>query len=521
MALASASLGHMRVLVTGGSGFVGSYTVAALLEAGHRPRLLVRDPGRTTKVLAEVGVGADLVEFYPGDMLDKGAVDQALDGCDAVIHAAAALGVTSPRDDLVTVNVTGTRNVVGGAVERGLDPVIYVSTIAVFVPPAGPVITADGPLASPRTDYGRSKVIAERYVRDLQDGGAPVTIVYPGGVLGPYQPSLDAMMEGLAGALGTAWPMPRGGVAVVDVRDLAEALTRALVPGSGARRFPLGGHFLTWPGFADLCDKVTGVRCRRIVVPGSVMLALGTALDRAKRIHHFDYPLTRDAAEIMVTMVPTDDSATIASLGLRLRPVEESVTDALRWLAKAGHLSGRRAGLLAPNADVSTKERPMTIVQTTLGPLFQRIAGSAWFRKVGPKTVPPLDRVLNRLSGGRLLLSQALVPSIVLTTTGSSSGLPRKAPLACLPEPDGAFVVVGSNFGREKHPAWSSNLLHEPAAEVGFRGRTIPVTARLLEGAERAEVWPRLIQVWPVYDRYVESSGRALRVFRLTPRVSE
>jgi deazaflavin-dependent oxidoreductase (nitroreductase family) len=159
----------------------------------------------------------------------------------------------------------------------------------------------------------------------------------------------------------------------------------------------------------------------------------------------------------------------------------------------------------------------MTLVQTTLGPLFQRIAASAWFRKVGPKTVPPLDRVLNRVSGGRLLLSQALVPSLVLTTTGSISGQARQSPLACLPEPDGGFVVVGSNFGREKHPAWTSNLLHTPAAEVGYRGKTIKVTARLLEGEERSDAWPRLVQIWPVYDRYVESSGRELRVFRLTP----
>lgn len=330
----------MRVLVTGGSGFVGCYTVAALLAGGHRVRLLVRDPGRTAKVLAEVGVAAEQVELCPGDMLDAGSVEQALDGCDAVIHAAAALS----GDDLEARNLAGTRNVVGGAVARGLDPVIHVSTIAVFVPPAGPVISVADPLASPRTAYGRSKVAAERYVRGL-DG---VTIVYPGGVLGPYQPRLDAMMEGLAGALGLAWPMPRGGVCLIDVRDLATALARCVEPGRGARRFSLGGHFLTWRGFADLTDELTGVRCRRLVVPGRVIIALGAVLDAAKRVHSFDYPLTRDAAEFMVTLVPSEDAPALAGLGVTLRPVTESVTDALRWLAAAGHLSARKAGRLAP-----------------------------------------------------------------------------------------------------------------------------------------------------------------------------
>lgn len=148
----------------------------------------------------------------------------------------------------------------------------------------------------------------------------------------------------------------------------------------------------------------------------------------------------------------------------------------------------------------------------------QRVSGAPWFARVGPKVVPPLDRALHRLTGGRFLLGQAVVPSLVLTTTGAVSGLPRRAPLACLPEPDGSWIVVGSNFGRDKHPAWSGNLLKNPEAEVSFRGRTVPVTARLLDDAERAEIWPRLLEVWPVYDRYAGRVTRQLRVFRLTPR---
>ncbi|GAA0354148.1 nitroreductase family deazaflavin-dependent oxidoreductase [Actinoallomurus spadix] len=544
----------MRVLVTGGSGFVGSYAVAALLRAGHRVRVFARDPGRAGKTLGGVGVDTAAVEMYSGDVLDAEAVAQALDGCDAVVHAAAALGVTDPRTSVLEVNVTGTRNVVGGAVARGLDPVIHLSTIAVFVPPAGPVIRAGDALARPSTDYGRSKVAAEHYVRRLQAAGAPVTTFYPGGVIGPRQPHLDAMMEGLAGALNLVWPTPRGGVSLLDVRDLGEAVARAVTPGLGPRRYLLGGHYLTWPELADRCDALTGVRCRRVPVPGGVMVALGSLLDAAKRVRRFDYPLTRDAARIMVTLVPSDDAPAIDALGVTLRPVEESLTDALRWLAAAGHLSPARAGRLAP----ATAGRPVpgegagrsapgkagrpgparssgdpgTIdarreagpamtssrLKDAISPTVQRMAGSAWFAKVGPKVVPPLDRVLHRLSGGRLLLPQYIVPSLVLTAVGHRSGLPRRTPLACLPEPDGSFLVVGSNFGREHHPAWTANLMHEPAAEVDYRGRTIPVTARLLEGEERAEVWPRLVKIWPTFDRYVERSGRRLRVFRLEPR---
>lgn len=157
-------------------------------------------------------------------------------------------------------------------------------------------------------------------------------------------------------------------------------------------------------------------------------------------------------------------------------------------------------------------------LKAAIAPAVQRVAAAPLFAKVAPAVVPRLDRALHRVTGGRLLLGQYLIPGLVLTTTGHRSGRPRQAPLLCLPEPDGSFIVVGSNFGRENHPAWSTNLLANPDAEVAYRGRRIPVTARLLEDPERAEVWPRLLRVWPVFDTYVERSGRELRVFRLTPR---
>ncbi len=148
--------------------------------------------------------------------------------------------------------------------------------------------------------------------------------------------------------------------------------------------------------------------------------------------------------------------------------------------------------------------------------VVQAIAGSDLFAKVGPTLVPPLDRFLSRISGGRIVLSRRMVPSVMLHAVGARSGKPRDTPLAALPDGD-AFYVVGSNFGREGHPAWSANLLARPDVAVTHERRRIEVRARLLDADEKAEVWPRLVEMWPVYDRYVERSGRDLRVFRLEP----
>ncbi|AWS44719.1 nitroreductase family deazaflavin-dependent oxidoreductase [Streptosporangium sp. 'caverna'] len=153
-----------------------------------------------------------------------------------------------------------------------------------------------------------------------------------------------------------------------------------------------------------------------------------------------------------------------------------------------------------------------------LRPFVQWLAATDAFARIGLKTVPRMDLAVHRLTRGRLLPSDQVIPTLVLTTTGSRSGEPRVAPLACLPEDDGGFLIVGSNLGRAHHPAWSGNLLKTPAATMSFHGREFPVTGRLLAGEERAEAWARLLQAWPVYNRYTQKSGHDLRVFRLSPR---
>jgi deazaflavin-dependent oxidoreductase (nitroreductase family) len=151
-----------------------------------------------------------------------------------------------------------------------------------------------------------------------------------------------------------------------------------------------------------------------------------------------------------------------------------------------------------------------------VGRFVQSLARRKSFSVVALRVAPKIDKLASRLSGGRFVVSQFLVPTLMLTTTGAKSGLPRESPLATLVDGD-AFYVVGSNFGTEKHPAGSGNLIKNPQATVTYGGRRRDVVAHLLTDDEKQAVWPRLLTVWPTYDRYVERSGRNLRVFRLEP----
>jgi deazaflavin-dependent oxidoreductase (nitroreductase family) len=154
-------------------------------------------------------------------------------------------------------------------------------------------------------------------------------------------------------------------------------------------------------------------------------------------------------------------------------------------------------------------------VDGPIGRVVQKVSGAAWFARIAPPILTPLDKLVHKVSGGRWMLSRGLLPVMVLTTTGAKSGEPRDVPLACIPEGD-VIYLVGSNFGREKHPAWTGNLIKTPRAEVSLEGERFAVDARLLDDAEKAEVWPRLLEIWPNYDKYLERSGRNIRVFSLT-----
>jgi deazaflavin-dependent oxidoreductase (nitroreductase family) len=129
--------------------------------------------------------------------------------------------------------------------------------------------------------------------------------------------------------------------------------------------------------------------------------------------------------------------------------------------------------------------------------------------------ITPLDRFVFHASRRRLKLSAAIMPSLVLYSTGAKSGVRRETPLICFPRPHGHWYVVGSNFGMPTHPAWTANLIANPAAEIHYRREFVTVRARMLEAAEREDVWPSLEEEWPGYRDYEKTALRDIRIFDL------
>src|SRR6478752_9738516 len=132
--------------------------------------------------------------------------------------------------------------------------------------------------------------------------------------------------------------------------------------------------------------------------------------------------------------------------------------------------------------------RAIDVVRRLIAPLTR----TRTFRRFGPVLLPPVERAVAALTGGRVQVSALLVPSLVLHTVGAKSGEPRDAPLMYTPDGRGRAIVAGTNFAGERHPAWTSNLLAHPDAAITVRGARMLVHAAFVPDEERDAVWARI-----------------------------
>ena len=133
------------------------------------------------------------------------------------------------------------------------------------------------------------------------------------------------------------------------------------------------------------------------------------------------------------------------------------------------------------------------------------------------KVVNALHIRLYRLSHGRIGHQAGGLASLLLTTTGRRSGTPRTVALTYVPDGED-YVVVASNGGTDRHPAWWLNLEHTPEATVEVGPEVVRVSARTADAHERARLWPQLTAANPFYARYEHLTARAIPVVILQPR---
>jgi dihydroflavonol-4-reductase len=338
----------LLVLVTGGTGCVGSHSIAALAKAGHRIRVLARSPEKIPAALGPLGV--DGVETAIGDVTEPAAVERALEGCEAVLHAASVFSMDVRKaDEMNSVNVRGTDIVLGTAHRLGLDPIVYVSSEVALLPPAdGEVLTPDSPVKRPPGPYCRSKADSELVARKYQALGAPVVSIMPAALWGPHDPHLGEGVTLATNVLRNRYPiiMP-GGMHIADVRDVGAVVAAVMRPGRGPRSYLVTGHYVAMSEIIRTLGDLSGRRIRFVTFPAWFLAGFGRAADVVQRRLRTRLPWSAENIWIMNCDAHCDDSKTRDQLQLEPRPLRQTFVDTVHWLVEVGHLTPREAGRLA------------------------------------------------------------------------------------------------------------------------------------------------------------------------------
>jgi nucleoside-diphosphate-sugar epimerase len=336
----------VRIFVSGGSGFIGSHSVVALLRAGHQVRLLIRNPDKMRKVFDLHGITID--EYVEGDITDAPLIRETMIGCDAVLHSAGMVSTSKKMEDKVReTNVGGTENVVGQAAGLGIKHIVHVSSITAMHDPRRKTINEMSSPGKAENAYSRSKVESEYYVRGLQAAGAPVTISYPTGVIGPLDPGISEPMEGLAMLLKTVAALNDSGVQFVDVRDCARAHLHILEGNNEYNRFIIAGHYITWRELVKSLESITGNSMRKMDVHPAVLRFIGLVMDLIHKITDKKMYLSHEAAVYSTQWCFAESQRLQEKFGFEFRDPNESITDSLLDLGRTGQLTPKLLGKLA------------------------------------------------------------------------------------------------------------------------------------------------------------------------------
>ncbi|MDX1451774.1 MAG: NAD-dependent epimerase/dehydratase family protein [Oleiphilaceae bacterium] len=330
----------MKVLVTGANGHIGANVVRELLAQQHSVRAFVR-PNADLRGLE----GLD-IEMVNGDVMHAEDLKNAAPGCDAIIHLAAVYKtIADTPEEIVEPAVVGSRNVFDAAKAAGIKRIVYTSSIASigFSNSATDMRTAEDWNDDAQNPYYVAKTQSEKVAQSLsREYDIEVIVLCPALVLGPHDyrvtPSNQLVMDWLNGKGQTY----RGGLNMVDVRDVATAHVAALTRGKNQHRYIVGGDNMEVAEVGRLLKQLTGIKPMHLPFSRGMTLAVATVVEKFSRLIGIKPLFTRDLVyEVVERYAYYDCSATRNDLEMEFRPARDCLMASIKWLAEQGHFNAR------------------------------------------------------------------------------------------------------------------------------------------------------------------------------------
>jgi dihydroflavonol-4-reductase len=331
-------------VVTGATGHVGNVLVRELVGRGQLVRAVVQ-PGETTESIAGLEV-----ETVHADVRDYDSLVRTFAGADLVYHLAGIISIAGGQARLLEeVNVRGAGNVARACRRAGVRRLVYTSSVhALEVPPPGVALceTTEFRPDALDGDYARSKARASIAVRKSVEQGLDAVMVFPSGIIGPYDFRLSEMGHLFADFVcGRLKAYVDGAYDFVDVRDVVAGLILAAEKGRRGEGYILSGERITVKDLLLLLEQVTGVRSTARRLP--MWLARTAALFAPVyyRLRRARPRFTSYSLRVLASNCLMSSAKAVRELGYSARPLRETVRNTIEWFVATGRLQ-----LKLPNA---------------------------------------------------------------------------------------------------------------------------------------------------------------------------
>lgn len=331
-----------RILVTGGSGFIGQHLVAALVARGQQVTILdPRPPRPASPGLCDPGSRDPTAHHIAGSVLDPERVHEALEGVDEVYHLAALPGMWVPRrDDFHAVNSSGTARILAAARQRGVSRCLHCSTESILfggTANAGFAETTPTSAGDMAGAYTLSKWEAEQHALQAAAAGLPVVIANPTMPIGPHDHGLTPPTAMLCYFLRRRIQFYFDFVLnLVDVRDVAAGLILAMERGRPGERYILGGENLSLRALLDQMAAITGRSRLCVPVPAALARMTAAAMEFiADRATGRAPAATVEGVRIAMRSHALSIEKSRRDLGYSPRPVEEALRDTIAWIERS------------------------------------------------------------------------------------------------------------------------------------------------------------------------------------------